>query len=69
MKLLNKCNHKEKTLCTDNVDEFIKRVQKRLFVQQQIVDEITNKVSSLDINSIEDKEQRSLVTKRNGMFI
>ena len=68
MKLQKSCKHEEKTLCTENLDEFIKTIKNRLLVQQQTIDEIANKVSSLDISSIEEKGLRGLVTKRNGMF-
>ena len=68
MKSQKHCKHKEKPLCTKNLDEFIQTIKNRLFVQQQTIDEIVNKVSSLGISSIKEKQLRGLVTKRNGMF-
>ena len=68
MKSQKNCKHKEKPLCSENLDEFIETIKDRLFVQQQTIDEIANKVSSLSISSIKNKQLRGLVTKRNGMF-
>ena len=56
--------HKDKNSSTNNVDDFIKVIKNKLFVQRQTIEDLSNKVSSLDINIIED--QSDLVMRRNG---